>query len=147
MHGRVRHGDCRARGGDLDQLKPFIQFRVGARRCRWLAPAARTCRINPRVLRCGASNCPHGPRRRSDYRATTLLTTYRIHARRPASSLIEGRLRRRSGLAKQGCKSWAQNVPREREWLFDIGEMGIAENGWARSRNLSRPHPEERACR
>src|SRR5215469_4364944 len=40
--------------------------------------------------------------------------------RRPASSVIEGRLRRRSGLAKQSCKSRAQNVPREREWLFDI---------------------------
>src|SRR5215471_4998471 len=25
--------------------------------------------------------------------------------------------------------------------------MGITENGWATSRNLSHPHPEERACR
>ena len=68
----------------------------------------------------GSRICPHGAARRSDYISTTPLTTYRIHARRPASSVIEGRLRRRSGLAKQSCKSRAQNVPRERDWLFDI---------------------------
>ena len=38
--------------------KAVIKFRVGARRRRWLAPAARTCRIDPYVLRCGASKCP-----------------------------------------------------------------------------------------
>jgi hypothetical protein len=38
--------------------KAVIKFRVGPRRCRWLAPAARTCRIDPYVLRCGGLDMP-----------------------------------------------------------------------------------------
>ena len=58
--------------------------------------SAAFCAAGPRIARTV-------PRRRSDYKSTTLLTTYRAYARRYAAS------RRR-----------AQNVPREREWLFDI---------------------------
>src|SRR5260221_101749 len=38
--------------------KAVIKFRVWARRRPWLAPAARTCRIDPYGLRFGASKCP-----------------------------------------------------------------------------------------
>ena len=53
-----------------------IKFRVGARRRRWLAPAARTCRIDPYVLRCsGPRHARTRSRPRPDYIRLRLLTT------------------------------------------------------------------------
>src|SRR6516225_7332168 len=60
MHGRVRHGDCRARGGDLDQLKPSLNFGL-VYAARWLSRASRP-HVPHRPLRfalLGASKCPN----------------------------------------------------------------------------------------
>src|SRR6516165_3973460 len=60
MRGRVRHGDCRARGGDLDQLKPSLNFGL-VYAARWLSRASRP-HVPHRPLRfalLGASKCPN----------------------------------------------------------------------------------------
>jgi len=63
---------------------------AGSRQRPARAASIRTfCAAGPRVARTG-------PRLRTDYMSTTLLTTKRMHATGFASSLIEGRLRRRS---------------------------------------------------
>jgi hypothetical protein len=76
--------------------KAVFKFRVGARRRRWLAPAARTCRIDPYILRCEASKCPD-----------EVATAVRLHVNYALDYITnacynirilahEGRLRRRS---------------------------------------------------
>jgi len=75
MHGRVRHGDYRARGGDLDQLKPSLNLGLvlggvaGLRQRPARAALIRAfCAAGPRIARMGLRRLP-------DYTPTTLLTT------------------------------------------------------------------------
>jgi hypothetical protein len=60
MHGRVRHGDYRARGGDLDQLKPSLNFGLVLGGVAGLRQRLARAALIRAFLRCGASNCPHG---------------------------------------------------------------------------------------
>src|SRR5262249_55326976 len=51
-----------------------------------------------------------------------------------------------SGWAKQSCKTRTQTCAAGTRWAVWHREMEITENGSATSRELGRPHPEERAC-
>jgi hypothetical protein len=127
MHGRVRHGDCRARGGDLDQLKPSLKFRVGI---RGEAAVSRQppARLASTLTFCAARKCPNA--------AATAL--------RPGCEQLAARIRVMPGTeARPRVKNRHGGAPRgERPVLWDARRLASARHAalW-RAHGCSAEHP------